>query len=185
MVFGPTFVGVGEVLHILAFIIIVASWRYSLALQQMAADRGFRNVSIPVQVGAALNVILSLVLIPHFGMLMAAWVALISEMVALLLQVMVLRHVLNPWQFIRFVWRYIVAGAVAWLAITLVIHGVPGPYPKFSALEAAVGLIVYAIVVFIFSTQVAKVVNTVIVLAVHRMFESTIEFIRIMLRIKK
>lgn len=182
---GPTFVGVGEVLRILAFIIIVASWRYSLALQQMAADRGFRNVSIPVQVGAAINVVLSLALIPHFGMLMAAWVALISEIVALLLQVMVLRHVLNPWQFIRFVWRYIVAGAVAWLAITLVIHGVPGPYPKFSALEAAVGLIVYTIVVFVFSTQVAKVVNTVIVLAVHRMFESTIEFIRIMLRIKK
>lgn len=182
---GPAFAETGNVLRILAFVIVVASWRYSLTLQQMAAERGFRNVSMPVQVGAGVNVVLAFLLIPMFGTLAAGWVALISELVALILQVVMLRRVINVSRLLFVTWRYIIAGIVAALSMLAVIQSVPGPYPKFSALEAVIGLVMYTVVVYYFSTPVAKTANKVVLLAIKRMYESMIEFVLIVLRLKK
>ena len=107
---GPSFSETGEVLQVLAFVIVVASWRYSLALQQMAAERGFRNISVPVQIGAGITVVLTLLVVPRFGMLAAAWAALIGELSALVIQIALLKSVLNVWRLVRVTWRYIVAG---------------------------------------------------------------------------
>lgn len=182
---GPTFAETGNVLQILAFVIIVASWRYSLALQQMAADRGFRNISVPVQIGAGINVALTILLVPTFGMISAAWAALIGELAALVLQVLLLRRVINIWQLLGVIWRYVIAGGVAMFGLLIVIRNVPGPYPKFSALEAVVGVLLYTFIVYLFSTPVARMANEVALLAIKQMYNSTIEFIRIVLRLNK
>ncbi|MCT2911650.1 polysaccharide biosynthesis C-terminal domain-containing protein [Weissella confusa] len=181
---GPTFSETGNVLQILAVVIIVASWRYSLALQQMAADRGFRNISVPVQIGAGINVVLTIFLVPTFGMIAAAWAALIGELAALVLQVMLLRQVINIWQLLGVIWRYAVAGVVAMVGLLVVIRNVPGPYPKFSALEAVVGVVLYMFIVYLFSTPVAKTANKLMLMAIKRMYESIIEFIRITIHFK-
>ncbi|CAM2855252.1 polysaccharide biosynthesis C-terminal domain-containing protein [Weissella confusa] len=181
---GPTFAKTGDVLQILAFVIIVASWRYSLALQQMAADRGFRNVSVPVQIGSGINVALTILLVPTFGMISAAWAALIGELAALLLQVMLLRRVIDIWQLLGVIWRYAVAGVVAMFGLLSVIRNVPGPYPKFSALEAVIGVALYMVVVYLFSTPVARATNMIMFMAIKRMYESAVEFIRITLHFK-
>lgn len=182
---GTSFAKTGDILQVLAFVIVVASWRYSLSLQQMAAERGFRNISASVQVGAGVNVVLTVFLVPKFGVLAAAWAALIGELVALILQVILLSRVVDVWQLVRVSWRYIVAGVVALLGILAVIRSVPGPYPKFSALEAVVGIVIYTIVVYFFSTPVVTTTNTVVMLALKRMYNSLIEFIRVVLRIDK
>ncbi|HJE31565.1 MAG TPA: polysaccharide biosynthesis C-terminal domain-containing protein, partial [Weissella confusa] len=182
---GPSFAKTGDILQVLAFVIVVASWRYSLSLQQMAAERGFRNISASVQVGAGVNVVLTVFLVPKFGVLAAAWAALIGELVALILQVILLSRVVDVWQLVRVSWRYIVAGVIALLGILAVIRSVPGPYPKFSALEAVVGIVIYTIVVYFFSTPVVTTTNTVVMLALKRMYNSLIEFIRVLLRIDK
>lgn len=182
---GTLFAKTGDILQVLAFVIVVASWRYSLSLQQMAAERGFRNISASVQVGAGVNVVLTVFLVPKFGVLAAAWAALIGELVALILQVILLSRVVDVWQLVRVSWRYIVAGVVALLGILAVIRSVPGPYPKFSALEAVVGIVIYTIVVYFFSTPVVTTTNIVVMLALKRMYNSLIEFIRVVLRIDK
>lgn len=182
---GPDFANAGDALRILAFVIVVASWRYSLALQQMAAERGFRNVSAPVQVGAGINVVLTVLLVPVYGIVAAAWVALISELIALVLQVLLLRRALNIWQIVRVIWRYGIAGGIAALSILAIIHVVPGPYPKFSALEATVGLIAYIIVVFVFSTPVVRKADVVLSFALKQMVTTTIDFVQMIFRYKK
>lgn len=182
---GIDYEQVGAILHVLAFVIVVASWRYSLALQQLAAERGFRNLSMPVQIATGLNVVLSLALIPWLGVMAAAWIALVSEIVALVLQLLSLRHVIHLWRLVAVVWRYIVAGVVTAVVLIAMVRAGVSAYPKYSALEAAVGLVVYALVVVSFDTPVAKATNQVLLFSGKRMFESTIEFIRIVLRIKK
>ena len=67
----------------------------------------------------------------------------------------------------------------------IVIRIVPGPYPKFSALEALIGMVLYTLVVYTFSTPVIKMVNAVALFAIKRMYESTNEFIRSVLRLNK
>lgn len=182
---GPSFSETGEVLQVLAFVIVVASWRYSLALQQMAAERGFRNISVPVQIGAGITVVLTLLVVPRFGMLAAAWAALIGELSALVIQIALLKSVLNVWRLVRVTWRFIVAGVVSAAGMLIVIRIVPGPYPKFSALEALIGMVLYTLVVYAFSTPVIKMVNTVALFAIKRMYETTNEFIRSVLRLNK
>jgi O-antigen/teichoic acid export membrane protein len=153
---GTNYGTVGTPLHILAFLIPLVGWRYGLALQQMAAEKGFRDVAYQVQIGAFVNLVLMLTLIPSFGLAGAAWSAVIAEATALVIQVWLLRRNLQPTWIVRVVWKYVVAGVVTYFELGAIINWLFDPWPKNTFVEAVMGLIVYVIVLIVLQSPVLE-----------------------------
>jgi O-antigen/teichoic acid export membrane protein len=136
----------GIAIHILAFTIPVIGLRYSLALQQMAIERDFSSTSVQVQTGAVINIVLTLILIPSFGIRGAAVSALLSEGIALSLQYFSLRQTLKIGDVLSGGWRFLIAGLITYVGLGKLIQVFYYSWPTFSYFEAALGGLIYLVV---------------------------------------
>jgi len=110
--FGESFKNTGLLIEILAPVIVLTTLSYALKTQFLIPMKKDKEYTISVILGAIINVIINVLLVPTFGALGTSIGVLLSEIVVLTVLVFVLRKGVNFKIFLRGTWIYFISGVL-------------------------------------------------------------------------
>ena len=115
--FGSKWVAVGPLLMLEAPIIIFIAWSNVLGIQYLLPLNRMREFTTSVTIGAVLNILLNLVLIPSLGLPGAMIATVIAEASVTIYQFYILRNDFEVMRMILSCWKYFLSGAIMFGAV--------------------------------------------------------------------
>ncbi|MCR6513732.1 MAG: flippase [Clostridium chrysemydis] len=152
--YGPSFNGIQILLIIGSFLILAISWSNILGIQVMLPMRMERQFTISVCVGAVVNVILNILLIPTLFSLGTTFASVIAEFAVTLVQVLFLRKFVDLNKIIRTVWKPL-AGSIIMMTVVFIVE----KYIHINGIlativQTGIGIIIYILVMAILKSSV-------------------------------
>ncbi|GAP02343.1 PST family polysaccharide transporter [Fructobacillus pseudoficulneus] len=152
---GKSWGDVGSALVLLTPIIVFIGWSNVIGNQFLIPTKRLSEYTWSVTFGAILNVFLNFFLIFLWGVEGAAVATAISEFAVIAYQLVVTRKDMNVMAHFKGVWRYLLAGVLMYFAVNVFVktHSVG---IKSTLMEAVIGVLVYAIALFILRAPILK-----------------------------
>ncbi|WP_254260176.1 lipid II flippase MurJ [Listeria fleischmannii] len=155
--FGENFAGIEYVLSALAVGLLFMGWGSIIGQQYLIATNQAMKPVITLVMGIILSVILSLILIPHYGALGAAISSVAGEAIIAITQIIMVRKSLQMPLF-QETFKYILAAVMMFIAGWAM--GMIVDRPIYSmCLQIATGIIVYLILMVIMKPAPVRVLT--------------------------
>ncbi len=157
--FGPEYVRVIQLLRIFSPIILIIGISNCIAAHYYTPAGYFKQISVFLIIGAAVNLILNCLMIPKMGSMGAAIASVIAEFVITVLHVAYSRGMFTVGYLFRHFWKKIVAG-VAMTAAILPLQNISALPTLTVIVQVPVGVLVYCLVLLLlrddYTTTVVK-----------------------------
>ena len=143
--FGPGYEKVQLLIPIFAPVLLIITISNCLGGQCLTPCGKRAKSAVALWIGAAVNLIANLILIPHFASVGAAIGTIIAESIITLLYINFSRKYLDFRAIIKGIKNYIVAGIVMFIALLAVLHFMPEQTIVNTLIQMAIGAIVYGL----------------------------------------
>ena len=157
--FGPEYVRVIQLLRIFSPIILIIGISNCIAAHYYTPAGYFKQISVFLIIGAAVNLILNCLMIPKMGSMGAAIASVIAEFVITVLHVAYSRGMFTVGYLFRHFWKKVVAG-VAMTAAILPLQNISALPTLTVIVQVPVGVLVYCLVLLLlrddYTTTVVK-----------------------------
>lgn len=164
--FAPWFLGsdfgpVGELMMIESPVILFIGWSNVTGTQYLMPINRVNEYTKSVTAGAVVNVVLNLVLIYLWGARGAALTTDVSEFVVTSVQLFYIRDTISRRKLFGAVWKYLLAGLVMFLVVYRIANTIRMNVLNL-ILEVLLGVVVYAIGIFLLRAPILKQAETLI-----------------------
>ncbi|MDD9138237.1 flippase [Fructobacillus sp. CRL 2054] len=152
---GRSWGEVGTALVLLTPIIVFIGWSNVIGNQFLIPTKRLNDYTWSVTFGAVLNIFLNFFFIYLWGVEGAAVATALSELAVIGYQLVVTRHDMPIMKHFVGLWRYIVAAAIMYVAVTVVVdmHGIG---ILSTLIESIIGVIVYLLVLVLLRAPILK-----------------------------
>lgn len=155
--FGPSFKTVGPTIMMEAPVIYFAGFSTVIGNQFLLPTNRMRIYTNSLVLGAALSIVLDVLLIPFLGLFGAIIVTVMSEMAVFLYQIIKIRRQLSFYSLFKDTMRYFIAGLVMFIVVFyLDLFMKSGIFSL--TIQIFVGTAIYGILIFVLKTECSKLV---------------------------
>lgn len=138
---GDEFVQTGYIVQLLSITIIFISWANVIRTQYLIPNEKDKSYIISVFIGAIINLIVNLILIPKYKTIGAAIGTICAEMAVAIYQTIIVRKELNFKEYIKYTVQFIVSGLIMYIIINKLTHIIHNLYLIIS--QIIIGTMVY------------------------------------------
>lgn len=150
---GDEYLQVIPTLRLLSVLILTSSFNSILGVQLLVPLKRERVYTVAMISGAAVNVIVNICLIPHFGVTAACIASITAELVVFTVSFISARDMLSVKTIIKNNWLVLVASVIMYFAVCLVAKVNLNLFLKL-ALEIGTGVIVYFIITAVTKNEI-------------------------------
>lgn len=158
---GNEFGTTATLLPILSLVIIWIGWSNVLGTQYLLPTNQTRFYTLSVLIGAMVNLLANIILIPKYGVVGAIYSTVISEMCVSLVQFYVVKRNLKLMMLFNGTWKYFVAASVMFFAIRHLNTIMRSSFVMFS-IQIFLGTLVYLLIVILLKPPVLTNVNKIL-----------------------
>ncbi|WP_348658418.1 flippase [Heyndrickxia faecalis] len=153
--FGPEFSKTNEIIFIISPIIVFIAWSNVIGQQYLMPTGKMRGYTISVIVGAIINFILNLLLIPHFQSLGTSLATLIAEFTVTFVQLLFLSGQVKYKTLFASTWKYFFSGLIMYSVIKVI--GLNLNFGFITTfIQIIIGLLIYPLLLFIFKNELNR-----------------------------
>lgn len=145
---GKEFAVTGNLIPILALVIIFIGWSNVLGTQYLLSTNQTKKYSLTVFIGAIANILMNFPLIYFFKTYGAVSSTMISELIVVLCQVLVLRRQLKVSELFKGTWKYLLASLIMFVFVRILNISLSASFMHIF-LDILVGVIIYMACAFI------------------------------------
>lgn len=156
--FGKEFAIVGNLMFVQALMIIFIAWSFVLGQQYLLAARRNKEFALAHVPALAANVIINLILIPIMGTMGAIIATVVTEATVALMELWFMRDIFSPKEFFHGIWKYLISGGVVFAIVYYMDYHMSMSIFSYLA-QAAVGVIVYVILLLVLRAGVVPIVK--------------------------
>ncbi len=157
--FGPEYVDVIQLLQVFSPIILIIGISNCIAAHYYTPAGHFKQISVFLIIGAAVNLVLNCIMIPKFGSMGAAIASVIAELVITVLHIAFSRGMFTLGYLCQHFWRKIVAGLAMIAAILPLQNAFSKPVITVLC-QVPLGVLVYCLTLLLlrdnYTTSMAK-----------------------------
>lgn len=153
--YGEEFNGIQFLLKVGAIVILAASFSNILGIQVMLPMGKEKSFTVSVVVGAIINFLINLILIPRLGAMGAMISSLISEFLVMFIQFYFLREMINVFYVLKNIVKPFFASVVMFVVIRIMVKSLSISILA-TFLEILVGMIIYITLMFIIKSEFLK-----------------------------
>ena len=156
--FGVDFRVVGVLMMMQAPIIVAIAWSNVLGVQYLLPLNKMRQFTTSVTIGAILNVILNLVLLPIFGVFGAMFATILAEFSVTIYQMRAVRNEIKIKRLFGGVWKYFFSGFIMFLVVFGLNQYWPSSYIAL-IIQVIIGFLIYLLMNILFKTTMYQEVR--------------------------
>ncbi|MCM8711380.1 polysaccharide biosynthesis C-terminal domain-containing protein [Clostridium sp. SYSU_GA19001] len=173
--FVPWYFGKGYELSvplmcILSVTIIGISWSNVIGAQMMIPMQKEKEYTISLFIGAGINFLINLLLIPRYNAIGAAIGTAIAELVVAVSQLIFVRKILNIKELFKDIWKCFISG-IAMLAIIRSIGLFSYSSILTTIIQISLGTIVYILILILLKSET----NELLICSIHKMLKKKIK----------
>ena len=146
--YGPGYEPVGPAMMIESVVILMIAWSNVLGVQYLLPIHKQKQFTLSVTTGAVINLIMNIPLIHFFGLNGAMWSTVLSEIGVTIYQLIAVKGLLNYKALFSSSWKYLLSGVVMFIPVFWMNTHLKGSW-LMMGLEVLVGIVIYALMVFI------------------------------------
>lgn len=146
--YGPGYESVGPAMMIESIVILVIAWSNVLGVQYLLPIHKQKQFTLSVTTGAVINLIMNIPLIHFFGLNGAMWSTVLSETGVTIYQLIAIRGLLNYKDLFNSSWKYLFSGVIMFIPVFWMNTHLKDSW-LMMGLEVLVGIVIYAVMVFI------------------------------------
>lgn len=151
--YGKEFDGIQILLQVGSFLIIAISWSNILGIQVMLPMKLEKQFTISVFIGAIVNFVLNIILIPHINSLGTTIASVVAEFSVTIAQLYFLRKIINVKPIFKTLYKPCIASIIMYLVINFLDIKL-GVSIIFTLFEVSIGIIIYIVIMFILKSDV-------------------------------
>lgn len=151
--YGKEFDGIQILLQVGSLLIIAISWSNILGIQIMLPMKLEKQFTISVFVGAIVNFILNIILIPHINSLGTTIASVIAEFSVTIAQLYFLKKIVNIRDILKTLYKPFIGSFIMYLVISFLDMNL-GVNIIFTLFEVSIGMIIYITVMFFLKSDV-------------------------------
>ena len=151
--YGKEFDGIQILLQVGSLLIIAISWSNILGIQIMLPMKLEKQFTISVFVGAIVNFILNIILIPYINSLGTTIASVIAEFSVTIAQLYFLKKIVNIRDILKTLYKPFIAAFIMYLVISFLDMNL-GISIIFTLFEVSIGMIIYITVMFFLKSDV-------------------------------
>ncbi|RYL93952.1 flippase [Sporolactobacillus sp. THM19-2] len=167
--FGPGFSTTGQLICIIGPIILFIAWSNVLGVQYLMPLNRMRPFTLSVTVGAIVNFIFNLILIPNFQSAGTAISTVIAEFAVTGVQLLFVWRDIQLKRIVASLWKYLVASVVMFLLIWFIGNHLPVGIGS-TLFQVAAGSVVYFLLLFLLKSRTNLKVFTFVVESAKKIF---------------
>lgn len=152
---GSEFVPAGEIMFIESPIIVIIAWSNVTGTQYLMPVNRVKEFTTSVTIGAVSNVFLNLFFIEWWGANGAALATVGSEFLVTASQMVMIRKTISRRKMFKDVWKYFLSGIMMFIVVNRICETIQMTIANL-VLEVAVGVVIYAIGLFVLKASILK-----------------------------
>lgn len=149
---GIEFLDAVPLVRVLSLLLLAIGINNVTGNQYLIPTKKHKLYTKSVIIGAVVNFLLNLCLIPHFKALGAAFASVVAEFVIAIVQIYWIKQELNPKEIVKSIWKYAIAGIIMMVVVST-IEGQVDASIGYSLLLATIGVIVYIVILGLLKEQ--------------------------------
>lgn len=153
--FGQEFSKTGILMVIISPIIVIIAWSNVLGNQFLMPIGKVKGYTVSVIIGAIINFILNLLLIPYLQSIGTAIASVLAELTVTIVQMYLVRNDLQILVLFKSVWKYLLSGLVMFIVIMSI-----DAFISFGIgtmiVQILLGITIYILMLFILNSQLNK-----------------------------
>lgn len=150
--FGPGFNKTGEIIFVISPIILFIAWSNVLGQQYLMPIGKVRGFTISVTIGAIINFIFNLWLIPNFQSIGTAFATLIAEISVTIVQLMLIRKHINYKRLFFSTWKYLISGFIMY-GVVKYVGSILGNGFLNTLILVMLGVLIYLFLLILFKSD--------------------------------
>lgn len=158
---GNEFTATASLLPILSLVIIWVGWSNVLGTQYLLPTNQTRFFTASVLIGALVNLVVNIILIPRYGVTGAIYSTVISEMSVSLVQFYVVRRNLKLGMLFNGTWKYFLAAGAMFFVVRHLNTIMNSSFIMFS-IQMLLGALVYSLNLILLKPPVLSNVNKIL-----------------------
>lgn len=115
---GNEFIKSGNIVQLLAITIVFISWANVIRTQYLIPKERDKEYIISVALGAVVNLIINIVLIPRYQAIGSAIATICAEFVVMVYQILAVRNEIGIKKYLKYIIRFILSGIIMYFCIT-------------------------------------------------------------------
>jgi len=143
--FGEDFIGAGLLMQILSPTILFIAWSSAIGVQLMLPIGKDREFTISLIIGAIVNIILNIILIPSYQAVGACIATVIAEFTVALSQILFMRRSLPMRDMFNSIWKDCLSGLIMFIVVYLIEYSL-GSTLQVMMIQVCLGIITYIII---------------------------------------
>lgn len=152
--YGPT----SKVIFYEAPVVVFIAWSNVTGTQYLMPVHREKAFTFSVTIGAIVNIITNLLLIPKYGVNGAAVATVISEASVCIVQLLLMRRSFQITQLFAALWKYLLAGSAMYLVVVRLNEIMRMTLANLAA-QIILGMIVYTVIVWMLKSPIIKSLN--------------------------
>lgn len=146
--FGQNFLGIETLVMVLSPVILLIGWSNVTGQQYLMPTHKMKYFTYSVTVGAVVNLLLNILMIPLWGAVGACIATVISEALVCIVQFYSVKKFIPIKKMFLNIWKYLVAGILMFVAVYYL--NVTWQFNMtYLFIEVAIGITIYTIVIFL------------------------------------
>ncbi|KGT37735.1 hypothetical protein P421_13740 [Heyndrickxia coagulans P38] len=155
--FGSGFSKTGVLIGVISPIIVLIAWSNVIGQQYMMPVGKVRGFTVSVTIGAVVNFIVNLLLIPHYQSVGTAISTVVAEFTVTFVQLMLIYRHIQYRKLFSSIWRYFISGFLMLMIIHLV-GGKLGNNIFSTVIQVILGIFVYLIVLVLLRSEMNQLI---------------------------
>jgi O-antigen/teichoic acid export membrane protein len=147
--YGPGYEKVQTLMPICAPIIFIITMSNCLGIQCLLPCGKRVQNAVALWIGAGINLVANLILIPHFASIGAAIGTIIAETAITIMFIVFSRKYLSFGKILKGFKNYLIAGAIMFVGLLVLRHYMPAPTVANTLIQTGTGVVVYGIVLLL------------------------------------
>ena len=158
---------VGDLVSILAVIIIAVSWANIIGVQYLIGTRQEEKYTVSIIISAVANVIMNIILIKYLGAFGATLSLIAAEFIGIILQFVFVRKQLPVVAMMKSVLKYVVVAAIMGIVVSFIGGIIANPFMA-NIVQGIVGVVIYVGVLFVIKDEVQQEVIERVILMIKK-----------------
>ena len=158
---------VGDLVSIMAVIIIAVSWANIIGVQYLIGTRQEEKYTVSIIISAVANVIMNIILIKYLGAFGATLSLIAAEFIGIILQFVFVRKQLPVVAMMKSVLKYVVVAAIMGIVVSFIGGIIANPFMA-NIVQGIVGVVIYVGILFVIKDEVQQEVIERVILMIKK-----------------
>lgn len=150
--FGPGFSKTGELIYIISPIIVFIAWSNVIGKQYMMPTGKVRGFTVSVTIGAVINFIFNIILIPRYQSFGTAIATLIAEFAVTFVQFSLIWNHINFKKMFSSTWKYLISGLTMYIVVQFIGSNLDTGF-KTTIIQVIIGILIYSLVLLLLKSE--------------------------------